>query len=505
MRKRVAVIGGGIAGLAAAVRLRDLTPPDTEIIVYEQSGALGGKLRTGELAGVTVERGAESFLMTGPDGAESAAVALVKRLGLQDALVHPHRVPAALAFGGRLAPIPAGTLVGVPSDLAALGDIARAEAGHDADGGSPLLGEGQDVAVGTLVRERYGPEVVDRLVDPMLGGVYAGRADRLSLEVTMPQLAAAARVEHTLSAAVRAAQAASKRVPGQPVFGALAGGLSRLVGAAAAASGARISLGLPVREIARTPHGWRLLLGPVAAPPGFSASSGFPAPSEFSASSGFSAAPGFSAPPGFSSSGGDVDASPTDDVDAVVLAVPARPSARLLTPVAPAAAEGIGGLGYASVALVALALPPGTPLPELSGFLVPPSEGTLVKAATFVTSKWERPEGGPVIVRVSLGRAGEEDRLQFDDAVLTERAHRELGELLGAALPAPVTTWVQRWGGGLPQYTPGHRERLAAARAALPPGVALAGAAFDGVGIPACVASGERAAEDVCKAMEDAA
>jgi protoporphyrinogen/coproporphyrinogen III oxidase len=456
VRKRVAVIGGGIAGLAAAVRLRDLTPPDTEIIVYEQSGALGGKLRTGELAGVTVERGAESFLMTGSDGAESAAVALVKRLGLERALVHPNKVPAALAFGGRLAPMPAGTLVGVPGDLTKLGEVAHVDPGHDADAGRPLLAEGDDVAVGALVRERYGDEVVDRLVDPMLGGVYAGRADRLSLDVTMPQLARTARVEHTLVAAVRAAQASSGRVPGRPVFGALEGGLSRLVGAAATASGARISLGLPVRELARTAHGWRLLLGPVPAPQ-------------------------------------------TDDVDAVVLAVPAKPSARLLAPIAPVAAEAVGRLDYASVALVALALPAGTKLPGLSGFLVPPSEGTLVKAATFVSAKWQRPEGAPVIVRVSLGRAGEEERLQFDDAVLTERALRELGELIDDELPAPVATWVQRWGGGLPQYAPGHRDRLATARAALPPGLALAGAAFDGVGIPACVASGERAAEDVSK------
>ncbi|WP_438872963.1 protoporphyrinogen oxidase [Paractinoplanes hotanensis] len=476
VRKRVAVIGGGIAGLAAALRLRDLNPPDTEIIVYEQSGALGGKLRTGELAGVTVERGAESFLMTGSDGTESAAVALVRRLGLEGALVHPRRVPAALALGGRLVPMPAGTLVGVPGDVSALGEVAHAAPGHDADNGRPLLAAGQDVAVGALVRERYGDEVVDRLVDPMLGGVYAGRADRLSLDVAMPQLARTARVEHTLSAAVRAAQAASGRVPGQPVFGALEGGLSRLAGATATASGARISLGLPVRELARTAHGWRLLLGPVSTPPGFSAPSAGP-------DAGGSRGP------------------QTDDVDAVVLAVQARPSARLLAPVAAAASEAVGGLGYASVALVALALPPGTPLPELSGFLVPPSEGTLVKAATFVTRKWDRPAGGPVIVRLSLGRAGEEERLQFDDAVLIERARRELGELIGGELPPPAASWVQRWGGGLPQYAPGHLDRLAGARAALPPGVALAGAAFDGVGIPACVASGERAAEDVSKTM----
>ncbi|MEU4241409.1 protoporphyrinogen oxidase [Actinoplanes sp. NPDC026619] len=459
MRKRVAVIGGGIAGLAAAVRLRDLTPPGTEIIVYEQGGVLGGKLRTGELAGLPVERGAESFLTSGPGG-DSPAVAFARHLGLGDALVHPATVPAALSITGRLTPIPAGTLVGVPGDLTKLGDVAHVT-GADRDEGRPLLAAGADIAVGELVRARYGEEVVDRLVDPMLGGVYAGRADRLSLEVTMPQLAATARVEHTLQAAVRAAQSARTR-PAAPVFTAVDGGMSRLVAAAAAASGARISLGLPVRDLSRTTHGWRLLLGPVPAPQ-------------------------------------------TDDVDAVVLAVPAKPASRLLAAVSAEAAEAVGVLDYASVALAAMALPPGTPLPELSGFLVPPSEGTLVKAATFFTRKWPHLGGekDAVIVRASLGRHGEQDRLQLTDDDLLDRARHELGELIGADLPAPVASWIQRWGGGLPQYTPGHRDRVAFARQQLPPGLALAGAAFDGVGIPACVASGERAAEDVSKSLEE--
>ncbi|GAA0551613.1 protoporphyrinogen oxidase [Paractinoplanes ferrugineus] len=460
MRKRVAVIGGGIAGLAAAVRLRDLTPPGTEIIVYEQSGVLGGKLRTGELAGRPVERGAESFLTAGPAGAESASVALAKHLGLADSLVHPATVPAALAVGGGLAPIPGGTLVGVPGDLTKLGDVAHVT-GSDRDEGRPLLAVGEDVAVGELVRARYGEEVVDRLVDPMLGGVYAGRADRLSLEATMPQLAATARIEHTLQGAVRAAQAARTRNPG-PIFTTVKGGMSRLVATAAAASGARISLGLPVRDLSRTAHGWRLLLGPVPAPQ-------------------------------------------TDDVDAVVLAVPAKPAARLLTGISAEAADAVSVLDYASVALAAFALPPGTPLPELSGFLVPPSEGTLVKAATFFTRKWPHlaDAADPVIVRASLGRFGEQERLQLPDEELLARAIRELGELVGHELPAPMATWVQRWGGGLPQYAPGHRDRVAFARQQLPAGLALAGAAFDGVGIPACVASGERAAEDVSKSLED--
>jgi oxygen-dependent protoporphyrinogen oxidase len=339
-----------------------------------------------------------------------------------------------------------------------LGDVAKVAAGADRDEGRPLLAAGEDVAVGALVRERYGDEVADRLVDPMLGGVYAGRADRLSLEATMPALARAARTEHTLVGAVRAAQAAAVRVPGRPIFASVDGGMARLVAAATTASGARISLGLPVRELARTPHGWQLRFGPVPAPQ-------------------------------------------TDEVDAVVLAVPARSAARMLGGVDARAAGAVGFLEYASVALVGFAFPPGTPLPELSGFLVPPAEGTLVKGATFVTRKWAHlgRADGPVLIRASVGRAGEEERLQRDDGFLAGQAHRELGELIGATLPPPAASWVQRWGGGLPQYAPGHVERIASARAGLPDGLALAGAAYDGVGIPACVASGEAAAETIVK------
>jgi oxygen-dependent protoporphyrinogen oxidase len=290
----------------------------------------------------------------------------------------------------------------------------------------------------------------------------------------MPQLARTARVEHTLQAAVRAAQAESRRTPGRPIFGALDGGMSRLIAAAATASGARISLGLPVRELSRTRDGWRLVLGSAA----------------------------------FRHDQNHEKRAPQlDEVDAVVLAVPSRAAARLLGGVAPEASEALGVLDYASVALIGLALPPGTPLPELSGFLVPPSEGTLVKAATFFTRKWAHLTGaeGPVLVRASLGRAGEAERLQLDDQALLERAHAELSRLIGAPLPPPAETFLQRWGGGLPQYEPGHLDRVAAARAALPAGLAVAGAAVDGVGIPACIASGERAAEDVSKSLEEGA
>ncbi|MFC7545561.1 protoporphyrinogen oxidase [Plantactinospora sp. GCM10030261] len=462
--KRIAVVGGGIAGLAAAVRLRDRTPAGTEITVYEQSGVLGGKLRTGALAGSPVELGAEAFLVRDPAGGDSAAVSLARRVGLGDALAHPATARAALAVDGDLRPLPSGTLIGVPGDLAAVATIARPPADADPDEGRPLLGPDEDVAVGALVRRRLGDEVVDRLVDPMLGGVYAGRADDLSLAATMPALSRAARTAHTLTGAVRSALAASPRRPGAPVFGTVEGGLSRLVAAAAAASGARIRPDTAVRELVRTATGWRLTVGPTR-------------DAELVAA------------------------------DAVVLALPARPAGRLLAGVEPALAARVGRLDYASVALVTLALP-APDLPALSGFLVPAGRGTLVKAATFVTTKWGHPRrpDGVALVRVSLGRYGEEHRLQHSDDELVAVARRELAELAGRALPAPVETAVHRWGGSLPQYPPGHLTEVAAVRTALRaahPTLALVGAGYDGVGIPVCVRSGETGAEEIVKALEE--
>ncbi|MEU9741898.1 protoporphyrinogen oxidase [Micromonospora chersina] len=459
---RVAIVGGGITGLAAAVRLRDRAPTGTEITVYEQSGRLGGKLRTGELAGGPVEFGAESFLMRDPAGGESAAVTLIRRLGLAGSIVHPTVGQAALVVDGGLRPVPGGTLVGVPGDLDKVAAVAQPAAAADRDGGAPLLPPDADVSVGALVRDRLGDEVVDRLVDPMLGGVYAGRADDLSLVTTMPALARAARVEHTLVGAVRAAQAAAPRAPGAPVFGTLAGGLSTLVEAAAQESGATIRRDAAVRELHPTPTGWRLTVGPTRDP-------------QFV------------------------------EVDAVLLAVPARPAARLLAGPAPEVATAVGGLDYASVALVTMALPEPE-LPELSGFLVPATEGLLIKASTFFTTKWghlRRPDG-LALVRASVGRYGDETSLQLTDDDLVATVHRELSKVLGAPLPTPVARHVQRWGGALPQYTPGHLGRVAAARTALRaahPTLALAGAGYDGVGIPVCVRSGETAAEEIITAL----
>ncbi|MCW2568815.1 MAG: protoporphyrinogen oxidase [Mycobacterium sp.] len=454
--RHVVVVGGGMSGLAAALAVRAAAPVGTRITVVEQSGRLGGKLRTGEIAGLPTELGAETFLVRTPE-----VVHLARSVGLD--LQNPVAASASLLVDGVLRPLPGGTLLGVPTDPDAVeasrvlpaAAIARLRAEPD-EPGTPL-GDA-DIAVGALLRPRLGDAVVDRLVDPLLGGVYAGRADLLSLDVTVPALAATARRHASVVRAARAARDAAPAASG-PVFGSVPGGLSRLVEAVAAASGAEFRLGLPVRELRRTATGWRLVVG-----------------------------------------------SPRDpeplDADAVVLAVPASPAARLLGAVSAAAAADVGVLDYASVGLVTLALPEGE-LPAGSGLLVPATEGLTVKAVTFLSQKWGTPGR---IVRASVGRYGEEAVLQRSDEELVAAVTADLGRIIGAPV-RPLETRVTRWGGALPQYAPGHRDRVRRARAALEEygTLALAGAAYDGVGIPACVRSGTAAGTRVGQALRTGA
>jgi protoporphyrinogen/coproporphyrinogen III oxidase len=452
---RVVVVGAGIAGLAAAHRLRELSP-DLDVVVLERADRLGGKIHTVPFAGRPVETGAETFLML-DRGQESAALGLARRLGLDAVLRHPAPAPAALAVDDALRPLPAGTLMGVPADPAAVSAVARV-VDRDTDAGAPLLAPGADIAVGALVRDRFGDQVVDRLVDPLLGGVYAGRADELSLAATIPGLHRAAGRHSTLGGAVRQALADAPRPQGTPVFATVQGGLSRYVEAVAAVARADVRTGATVRELVAAQGRWRLTVGPTVGPS-------------------------------------------TVDADAVVLATPAAPAGRLLKQVDPAAAEAIGGLEYANVGLVTLALPPGTPLPALSGFLVPATEGRTVKAATFFSTKWSHLDG-PVLLRASIGRHRDGAVLRGTDEALIALVRDELPALIGSPLPEPVAARVNRWGGGLPQYGVGHVDRVARVRAGLPPTIALAGAAYDGVGIASCVRSGEAAAEAVVIALD---
>jgi len=450
----VAVVGGGIAGLAAARAVHQYAPPGTRVTVLESAPTLGGKLRTSELAGVAVDEGAEAFLVRRPE-----ALALAREVGLGGELVGPATLAASVWSRGRLRRMPARTVLGVPTDLRTLhGVISTAGIVRAAlDRALPRTPPGDDIAVGRYVAARFGREVVDRLVDPLLGGVYAGRADELSMAVTVPELARTARRHRSL---LRAARAALRPPQPGPVFSTLPGGLGRLVEAVAVASGAAIRTGTTVRELARTPTGWRLTLGPARDPEAL-------------------------------------------EVDAVVLAVPAAPARRLLAGSVPAAAADLG-LEYASVAIVTLAYATPVPVPVPgSGFLVPAVERRLVKAVTLASAKWPHlGADGLNFVRASIGRSGETADLQRDDADLVAGAAADLAAMTGLAA-APVAGRVSRWGGALPQYAVGHLDRVARIRTAVSfaPRLAVCGAAYDGVGIPACIGSGERAGREIAASL----
>jgi oxygen-dependent protoporphyrinogen oxidase len=469
----VVIVGGGIAGLAAAFFLRDEA---VRVTLLEGSPRLGGKLSASEIAGVPVDEGAEALLVTRPEG-----TGLIAEAGLAADRVAPGPTSSAIWTLGALRPLPRRQFMGVPSDLAELarsgvlteGGLARASRDLEL----PPTGRDGDVPVAGYVGARFGAEVVDRLVDPLLGGVYAGRSAELSFEATMPALAAASRQYRSL------AEAAGSLLPALPptpppaparpaVFTTLAGGLGVLPAFLAKASGAEIRTAAMARELAAQPGlgpRWRLMVGSAAA-------------------------------------------AEQVEADAVILAVPARPAGRLLAglPGAAAAVTEFAEISYASMAIVTLAYPrsafPGPGLTALgwSGYLVPAVDGRAVKAVTFSTVKWPHlasaaPGAEPLeIVRCSVGRVGEEALLQRDDGELAALAAAELAEATGVR-GAAVASRVTRWGGALPQYTVGHLDRVARIRAAVAsqPGLAVCGAAYDGVGVPACVATARAAASQV--------
>ncbi|MFD8519971.1 protoporphyrinogen oxidase [Streptomyces capillispiralis] len=452
--RRVVVIGAGIAGLAAAHRL---VRRGARVTVLEASDRVGGKLLPGEIAGARVDLGAESLLARRPE-----AVALAREVGLADRLRPPATATASLWTRGALRPMPKGHVMGVPGTAAALAgvlsDEGLARIGRDAD--LPRTEVGDDVAVGAYVAARLGREVVDRLVEPLLGGVYAGDAYRISMRSAVPQLFQAARAHTSLTEAVREIQAKSAAAPqAGPVFMGIAGGVGTLplaVAASLRAQGAEILTGTPVTGLRRAPEdGWRV------------------------------------------TAGGRVL-----DADAVVVAVPAPAAARLLRAEAPGAAAELAAVEYASMALITLAYRRAeTDLPEGSGFLVPPVDGRTIKASTFASHKWDWiAEENPdlVVLRTSVGRHGETEILGRDDAGLVEVSRQDLRAATGLAA-APVEARVTRWQDGLPQYPVGHHARVARVREHLAglAGLAVCGAAYDGVGVPACIASAHAAADQI--------
>jgi oxygen-dependent protoporphyrinogen oxidase len=456
---RVVVVGGGIAGLAAAHRL---LLAGRRVTLLEAGGRLGGKLHAGRIEGAPVDLGAESILARRPEGVE-----LARAVGLGDHLQPPATTRASVWSRGALHPMPQGHVMGVPGDARGLGDLLSATGlrALEGDRALPPTELGDDVAIGAFVAERMGREIVDRLVEPLLGGVYAGDSYRLSMRAAVPKLFEAARRQATLTDAVRAVRGATAQAPAGPVFMGVEGGVGRLplaVADAVTALGGEIRTAVPVDALVRRAgrdggaDTWEVRTGREVL-----------------------------------------------HADAVVLATPAPAASRLLAAVSPAAAAELGAIEYASMALVTLAFRRAdvAGLPEGSGFLVPPVDGRTIKASTFSGHKWKWVDEGAgdlFVLRTSVGRYGEEEHLERDDADLVAASLRDLGDAVGLTA-RPVAAEVTRWVGGLPQYPVGHLDRVARIRAAVAalPALRVCGAAYDGVGVPAVVADAWRAADEI--------
>ncbi|MEV7886576.1 protoporphyrinogen oxidase [Streptomyces sp. NPDC002817] len=452
--EHVVVIGAGIAGLAAAHRLLQR---GARVTVLEASGRVGGKLLPGEIAGARVDLGAESMLARRPE-----AIALAREVGLDSRLQTPSTATASIWTRGALRPMPKGHVMGVPGTAAALSGVLsdKGLARIDRDADLPRTEVGDDVAVGAYVAERLGREVVDRLIEPMLGGVYAGDAYRISMRSAIPQLFQAAKTHISLTEAVREiqAKAAANQQTG-PVFMGIEGGVGSLplaVAESVRARGGEILTDTPVTGLRREEaEGWRVVAGDRVL-----------------------------------------------HADSVVVAVPAPAAADLLRAEAPEAAAELATVEYASMALITLAYRrTDTALPAGSGFLVPPVDGRTIKASTFASQKWgwiadENPD--VVVLRTSVGRYGETAILEREDAELVDVSRHDLKAATDLDA-TPLETRVTRWTDGLPQYPVGHHARVARIRehVAELPGLAVCGAQYDGVGIPACIASAYAAVDRI--------
>jgi protoporphyrinogen/coproporphyrinogen III oxidase len=454
----VVVVGGGITGLACALELGDA---GIEVTVLDAADRLGGSIRTSEFGGLAIDEAADAFLARVPEG-----VALAQRVGLGDSLVSPANAGAYVWSRGALRRLPSGLALGVPgeiwpvvrSGILSVGGMARAAL-------EPVLPRSAvpPDALGPLVESRFGREVLDRLVDPLIGGINAGEADRLSAEAVSPQVAAVAARSRSLLVGLRADRRAHPPDPTAPVFFAPSGGMGVLVERVVAAlreedRKTTVELSTPVESIELEADGTIQVTTAMSAPNRHRIVA-----------------------------------------DAAVLACPAWASGALLAEIAPGVAATLREIDHASVALVTLAFDDAAigRVLDGTGLLVPKPEQRTVTAVSWGSTKWahwKRP--GQVIIRASAGRDGDERALHLDDEALVAAVVADLRRLM-AVRAGPTQVRVSRWPRSFPQYRPGHLGRIDAAErelAARAPHLALAGAGYRGLGIPACIRQGQAAA-----------
>ncbi len=443
------VVGGGISGLTAAYRLRAGAGDDATITLFDPGDRLGGILRTELVGGRPMDLGAEAFVLRRPE-----MPALLAELGLSGRQLATTGARPLIYSEQELHPLPPGTVVGIPSSAAAVAGLVdeATVARIAAEPAHPVAWRpGDDPAVGELVGDRFGEQVVARSVDPLLSGVYAGSAATIGLRAAAPSVAAA--LDRGAASLTDAVRQGLPPATGAPVFGALDGGYRVLIDELVQRSRPRW-VRATVDRLERAGHGWAL----------------------------------------FDDTGAHWEA------DAVILAVPAPWLARLVPQIAPRTCAAANRIASASSVVVALAVPVATAFPQCSGVLAASGEPLRAKAITLSSRKWGL-RGDAQLLRLSFGRFGDDLAATASDEELLTWSLSDLAAVFGLAVD-PVDVRVQRWIDAMPQYGPGHAGVVAELRAGLPPTLAVAGSYLDGIGVPACVGAAGRAAERVIRAVE---
>ncbi|HET7011051.1 MAG TPA: protoporphyrinogen oxidase [Anaerolineales bacterium] len=456
---RVVVVGGGIAGLTAAYTLRKIAAQaraNLRLTVLESSDRWGGKIQTERRDGFVIEGGPDTFVSTKPWG-----VALCRELGLEDRLqgANMQQRRVFVVSNGKLVELPEGLAMMVPSRIGPmvrtrlLSPLAKLRMALDLV--LPPRGEDADESLGRFISRRLGRQVYERLIEPLMSGIYAGDGDRLSLASTFPYLRDWERRYGSLTrGALRTARSLAE--PRRSVFLTPIGGLAEIVeGLLSRLRDSDLRLRSSVRCVERSNTGYLLQLA----------------------------------------SGEAVEA------DAAVIAAPAHAAAQMLARLDPKLAGHLSAIEYVSTATVSLAFrSERLPRPlDGHGYVVPRIEGRQALACTWTSTKFpHRAPAGGALLRVFIGRAGIMDDPGVDEAELIEIARHELAETLGINAE-PLFVRVARWPRSMPQYNLGHPERLrqVAERLDRFPGLRLAGAAYTGIGIPDCIRSGEEAARAV--------
>ena len=460
---RVAIIGGGISGLAAALRLEERRQAGESLkyVIFEAGPRFGGVLVTEQVDGCLVEAGPDSFLTEKPWAAD-----LCRRIGLEDQLIgsNDDDRKTYILVKGKLAPLPDGLMFMVPTQIAPALLSPLFSAGTKLRmlrewRFSPRQSNG-DESVASLVERHYGAEMVDRLADPLLSGVYGGTADELSVRAVLPRFYEMEEKHGSLARGMLAARKLLKQseTGPRPIFTSLKNGMQQLPEAILAKLAPdALHANSVVQAIQRQDRGWVV-------------------------SAGYA----------------------SDQFDAVIVAMPSPAAATLLEISSPDLSALLRTIPYSSSITVALgfgenvraSLPPGF------GFLVPRSEGRRILATTFVHNKFpHRAPEGRALLRCFLGGSRDEQVLQLGDEEILSIVKEDLHQVLGL-VAEPLFTRVYRWKGAMAQYTVGHLERIERIeklRKQLP-GLALAGNGYRGIGVPDCVRSGEEAAAEIATA-----